>query len=241
MKSQHPDDSGEDVARWAARILQLAAGWRSSRDGETRNQILGDLWTLLQLGLQKYVRAFSRRYGALGVEDVRDIAADKALDLLGRLDRQSWDPSASSPAQLCAFLASVARNGVVDLLRTRIREVPAGVPAESAPDEGEAHTVHLATLPAEPAEHARAIAECWRLLTPRARLVWFLRIFYELSSAQIARHLEVTSTPAAVDTMLLRCRSHMRECMMAKGFEPHRMPTGTFTTLWETMVKDPPR
>ena len=87
-------------------------------------------------------------------------------------------------------------------------------------------------MPPAPVEHAHAIAECSGQFTAKARLVWVLRVFHELPSAQIARHPDVETTTAAVDTMLLRCRNQMRDCMTGKGFDLREMPPGTFTLLW---------
>lgn len=218
----------------------LAETWRSTQ-GEERERILGEIWTLIILGLEKYMRAFSRRYGAQDRDEIRDIARDKALDLLVRLDRQAWDTKASTPAQLCAFLASVARNGIVDHWRTRNREVQVSESPRSGDDPIEQAGALLPVfdgVPVYAGEQAQAIAECSRRLSPRARWVWFLRVFYELSSVDIARHPEVAGTPAGVDTMLLRCRSQMRDCMTSKGFDPGRIPVGAFTLLWEMLAHE---
>jgi len=49
-----------------------------------RERAISELWTLVNLALQRYVRATGRRAGRLDQEDVRDIAAEKALDFLTR-------------------------------------------------------------------------------------------------------------------------------------------------------------
>ncbi|MGH9868523.1 MAG: sigma-70 family RNA polymerase sigma factor [Candidatus Polarisedimenticolia bacterium] len=213
---------------WPERIVELAASWRAAPDGAEGERRLGDLWMLINLTLQRYARSAARRFGALDPEDIRDIAADKGLELLRRLASHQWDPGASTAAELCAFLAGVARHGVIDRLRALEREIrfrsdppePSGL---ESPDLG-------------PAEHARAILDCARCLSQRARHAWFLRVFYDLPSADIARHPEVSSTSAGVDAMLRRCRQLMRACMARKGFDPGVIPAGTFTLLWELLA-----
>jgi DNA-directed RNA polymerase specialized sigma24 family protein len=86
--------------------------------------------------------------------------------------------------------------------------------------------------------YARAMVSCLSSLTERARLVWFLRVFYELKSAVIAKHARVQSNSAAVDTMLMRCRERLRECMTGRGLDPARMPAGTFAALWEVVFDE---
>lgn len=75
-------------------------------------------------------------------------------------------------------------------------------------------------------------------MTAKARVVWFLRVFYERSSSEIARHPSVGVSPPAVDAMLLRCRKHMRTCMTAKSFDPERVPVGTLTILWDAISRE---
>jgi len=226
------------TARWPDRIRELAAECRAG-DGQNGERALGELWILVNLALQKFARDCSRRIHGMDPEDIRDIASDKSLELLGSLATGLWDPVASTPAGICAFLASVARHGVVDRLRADRREVP-------VPEFDESLLPHWETplqenQPAsvlDSAEHARAIVQCARSLTPRARRVWYLRVIHDLSSADIASHPAVASRPAAVDVMLLRSRKIMKACMAGKGFSPGALPTGTFSMLWELIASD---
>src|SRR5580765_2703983 len=104
-----PDDDPD--ARWPRQILRLAAEIRSSV-GADRPRILGELWGLFSVALQRYARHHARRLGRLDPEAIRDIASDKASDLVARIDQEGWDPAASTPASVRAFLGTVARNGV---------------------------------------------------------------------------------------------------------------------------------
>jgi DNA-directed RNA polymerase specialized sigma24 family protein len=134
----------------------------------------------------------------------------------------------------------MSRNGVIDSSRKKGRELPL-----LTNEDGSLAAEHEPAAAADPEsgvlgpEYARAILGCFSDLTPRARLVWFLRVFYELSSREIARHAGVGSTAAAVDMTLLRCREHLRKCMSARGLDAAKMPTGTFTALWDAIGGDP--
>ena len=228
-------------ALWPDRIRVLARAWSEESSAQARESAQAELWTLVNLVLQRYARTHAARLGKISREDIRDIAADKTLELLQRLDARTWAPWADSAAEVCSFLAVVARNGVVDLLRERRREVPHAVRWESADDADLMDltplpsTFRTCAVPGEGAEYAKAILECLSRLAFKARLVWFLRAFYDLSSAQVAHHPGVASKPAAVDTMVRRVRVRLRTCLEAKGHDPERFPTGTFTALWDVI------
>jgi len=226
---------------WGERLRALVLEFRAESDPVRRNRVLSELWVLANLVLQKYVRAVASTLGGVDPDEVRDIAAEKALDLVGRLDREDWSLDDYAPAQVGSFLAKMARNGVVDRLRRQSREMPLTIREDGS------MTVHPAVTTPVPGseaavlgpEYARAILRCFADFTERARIVWFLRVFYELSSAEIARHPRVATSPAAVDTMLLRCREHLRRCMKSHGLDPTQIPAGTFTALWNVIGREP--
>lgn len=217
-------------ASWPHRFLALAVSLQGAAAGADRDRPVAELWTLLHLALQAYVRRHARAFGHLTRDDVWEVADQKASELFARLDSRDWDPSASSPAQLCAFLAMVARNGVVDFHRQRGREVAL---ADAAPTIEESRPEASPEAAADGETYAVAILDCARILTARARRAWLLRVFYELDSADIARDPEVDSTQAGVDTMLARCRARMRACLAAKGLALGPLPPGTFVRLWD--------
>ena len=229
-----PHDPGSQASLWAERLRDLALEWRASPREARSEAPLAELWTLLNLALQRYARGHARRLEPWDREDVVDIVSDKALDLLHRLEDRRWDPSGWNSAQVASFLHSVARNGVVDLARRRGHEVTSAdteIPAEAPRDR----------RPSEPGAEesvdggrcARAIVECVRALTPRARLAWILRVFHDMSSEQIGRHPEVLASAGGVDLILNRSRRSLRKCMRSRGFDPETMPAGTFAALWE--------
>jgi len=232
-----PESDDDVAAAWPERLRELGSTWRSGLSPEGEKLAIGEIWGLLNLALRKYVRLQARRMKPISPDDVSDIAAEKASELLRRLDSKDWNPSDSSPSQLCGFLATIARNGVVDLHRVRRREV-------SAPDDFEVHSTntawggHVASeeSPAsaiDGARYAEAILDCAANLSVRARRAWCLRVFYEIGSSDIARDPEVATTPAGVDAMLARCREQMRSCLTGKGLSIGPLPPGTFVRLWD--------
>jgi RNA polymerase sigma factor (sigma-70 family) len=233
------EDAGSDessAARWPSRIVDLALRLKDLPPGSAREKILGELWRLVHLVLERLIRSHSVFSGRTESEEIRDLAADKALELLLGIEGKTWDPAASTPAQVCSFLVRVARNAAVDDLRRLQRERRfSDTLTRSMDEEGEwairdEERIHFS--PVAHAEHADAISQCSGRLTPKARLVWVLRVFHEMSSSEIANHPDVATTRAAVDTMLLRCRAWMRECMATKGFDLREIPAGTFARLW---------
>lgn len=227
--------AADTPARWPARLLELAGACREAADPAARAAALAELWMLLHLGLARYVRVHAARLGRLAPEDVRDIASDKSLELVQKLEAGEWDPTAAGPAQLCAFLSTLARNGLVDHFRTsERRRASGGRPAPAAseearrPQEAPRRELWRILFPA-------ALAECLGRLTPRARTIWILRVLYEMSSKGIAGHPEVRVSPAAVDVSLARSRIALRRCMGRKGFDSRELPRGTFAALWETL------
>ncbi len=226
--------AARETARWPARVIALGDACRTARDPAARARALGELWTLVHLGLARYVRQHAARLGSLEPEDVRDIAAEKALDLVRKLEAGEWDPREASPAQLCAFLSTLARNGLVDHLRAagtaraRLRPQPEQLAEEPRPHEAPSRALCRILFP-------RALLDCLAPLSPRARRIWLLRAFYDLPSKSIARHPDVRVSPAAVDMTLARVRIALRRCMRGKGFDVRDLPAGTFAAVWEAL------
>jgi DNA-directed RNA polymerase specialized sigma24 family protein len=216
---------------WPGRIRELAARCRQPLDALEKERLVAELWKLIGLALHKYVLLQTGRLGRLTADDIADVTSEKALELLRRLDGRQWDPTQSTDAQLCSFIAAVARHGVVDLLRRRRREARAASwfrwKAESQPVEPESSI--------DACRYARAVVDCAARLTARARWAWALRSFGGLPAADIARHPAIRSTTAGVDVMLSRSRRHLRECLESRNLDPACPPPGTFVALWEML------
>lgn len=89
---------------------------------------LEPLWLLLNTKLFSHIRSQSRKLGRLTHEDLEDIASEKALDLMRRIDTGKWRPDTASTGEIVNYVSRVARNGVVDALRRHgnatARELP---------------------------------------------------------------------------------------------------------------------
>lgn len=238
----HPDPSSEPLldgaatATWPERVIELCGDFLGDESAVARERVVGELWLLLHAAIMKYLRIHGRRFSSASAEDLQDIASDKTLDLLRRLDHQLWDPTGAGPGQLCSFVSTLARNGLIDHLRVegskRREEVETADTAAVSP------TV-LKPRHEEPDARIRrerfteAIGECSELLKSRTRKIWFMRVLLDMPSKEIAHHPGINMKPAAVDMALSRCRNVIRDCMDEKGFEPEDMPPGVFTTIWE--------
>ena len=231
----HGPEPAAESARWPARVIALASMCGAAQEAESRRAALGDLWTLVHLGLARYVRFHAGRLGPVSAEDVRDIAADKTLALMRKLEAGEWSPAGCDAGQLCAFLSTLARNGLVDHLRRAAAAHPRPVASaalgedpEPRPHEAPSRALFRILFP-------RALVDCLAALSPRARRIWFLRAFYDLPSKSISRDAGVRTSSAAVDMTLARVRVALRVCMRRKGFDVRELPPGTFVAVWEAL------
>lgn len=235
----------ENEPSWPRRVQAAAQAFRKETIEERKNEHLAALWVDLQLVLLTYARAHARRFSRLDDGELRDIAAEKSLELVRRLDQETGGEFDSlAVGQFCVFLSNVARNGVVDRIRVLAREA-AGSEGEAVFDrtaEGTSVT-HRGTVgherSVERLEFALALKDCVSRLTSRSRLVWTLRVFHELASKDIARHPEVGMSVGAIDMTLARARHAVRTCMERKGLAlTGNLPAGTFATLWDLFGED---
>lgn len=225
--------------RWPVRIIELARAWKGAAGAGARQPLLGELWLLLNGALLRFLEpAAAGRPFFVDPEVRRDIASEKALGLVRKLESGEWDPGASPPGQLFAFLGVVARNGLADYERTSAAERRRAERIESAAEELD-HWTH--PHPEEPSPETAAwrerfaggLLECLRSLTPRSQVIWFLKVFYELGSRDVGRHPELNMKAGAVDVAWGRCRRQVRSCLETRGFSNRALPVGTFTTLWQ--------
>lgn len=226
-------------ALWPDRLIEL--GRQIQTRPAAASGARGEFWLLLNAVLQQRIRAESGRTGPIEAHDVEDLASDKALDLMGRVDDLQWDLREATREAVIGYVSSVARYGLVDSLRRRSRR-----PRETDLDVDGVSDVALrrptgGTDPhasAEGEEFARALVECVAALEARNRRVWFLRVLLEMPSRRIARHPRVGLRPGHVDVVLQRCRQRLRECMHSGGFETNALPPGSFVALWRVFGPD---
>jgi RNA polymerase sigma factor (sigma-70 family) len=232
------DSASEAGPRWAARLRDLCIDLRAAPDHE-RSPLEEQVWLLLHAGLLRYLRAHALRRGIMTPEDLEDVASERAFDLLQRVISGRWETSHRHAGEVAAFLASVARNAVIDHARHSIRvarrrvRVPApshdsGAPASIAFDDP-AHAV-------ERREAASTLASCVERLAPRARRIWFMRVMLELPSGTIADHPEVRLNAKHVDVILQRVRREVRDCFEHQGLDVRTLPRNAFVEIWDRLV-----
>ncbi len=225
--------------RWPSVLCELVPRLRAAPGAPAPERTCREVWQLLSSCIGYYLRLHSRRMGGISDEDRQDIAAEKSLDLLRRIVQGTWDISGRSPAEIAAFVSTVARNGLLDRLRESRRWVP--MQDVGQPERGEALMSETSAAAAadspdlmvERKEFAASLRRCAEGLNPRARLIWFFRVFYSMSSKEIAAHPEINLKASHVDVLLQRTRDALRECMQQQGYEPRDMPPGTFVELWK--------
>jgi RNA polymerase sigma factor (sigma-70 family) len=186
----------------------------------------------------RYLHHFSPPAQGVAPADLEDIAAQKSLDLLRKSEQGEWDPTGRSPGEITNFLATVARNGLLDFVRKDKRHVRPDSDAEPVWEtrefnsRGQASQGVSPSLQVERREFVEGLRECADELQARSRRVWFFRVFLEMSSKEIAAHPEVMLKPGHVDVILQRAREAIRDCMARKGFDAQDIPPGTFSELW---------
>ncbi len=227
--------------RWPERLQQLVGQSNPTQWAENAS-LRGNAWEVLRTALLGYAGFHARKLGSLSDSDLGDLAAQKALDLLGQLDSQQWRPIDESPSAIRAYLSTVARNGVIDLLRAHARMSALPEPEELAMHQASHSLLEAQGRPPsdeiEAVEFVDQLRCCVESLSPRARKLWFFRVLYEMPSKWIARHPEIQMTVGHVDVTLQRCRETIRECMAQKGLKLRVLPPGTFAVLWEACVGD---
>ena len=195
----------------------------------------GEIWVLLSVALAQRLRLHSGRYYTLDQDRIRDLASEKALDLMRKLDHGLWKPLESAPGEVVNFVSTIARNALIDELRRDTRGGVGPVPELDEVPEPDELRVEAPQHRAERREFVDRLMECAARLRPGDRSVWLLRVLADLPSKEIAVHPDVKLNPGHVDVILLRCRKQIRSCMGAGGLEQRELPPGTYAELWERL------
>lgn len=220
------------TAAWPERVLALGARWVARRRSEEGKQDLEEMWLLIQGALMMYLRRQQGPGARLDPVELEDIASAKSLELLQRFLSGQWDPTSHHPSQLCAFIATLARNGLIDHGRLRARQARPRDPQDLLEFPQDTASSGSPASAVECRRFVEALTDCADRLSPRARRIWFFRVFYDMPSKQIAGHPDVGMAASAVDVMLARCRRKLSDCMKRKGYDTAEAPVGAFTVLW---------
>jgi len=235
VSSDHPS-AGERPPAWPERLRAIAQQCRTTADRQHRHELLGEAWVLTRTALSQYLDWHASRLGRAPAEDLADLAAEKALDLLRRLDHGDWDLDVREPAEIRGFLSVTARNGLISLLMKLRRTVPTDDDVATAPiarpDPAAAPPDRLV----QAREFAAALHACLGELNPRHRLIWCLRALCEMHTRDIARHPEVRLAPSNVDVIMQRCRARIQACLGARGYSDPDLPPGAFAACWQAFL-----
>lgn len=229
------ETSEPTTPRWAARFKQHCHNVHRSPQDDTARSSRQEIWQILYFMLSRYIQYHTARLGSVAPEDIEDIASQKSLELGHSIDTRSGSLNSLEVSEIPGFLSTVARNGLVDLLKTRGRYAS---PRNDEDLEMHENTHRLQKPVEQPdvrverTEFAAALRQCAEALDPRMRLIWFFKVFYDMRSSEIAAHPKVNLKPSHVDVVANRGRNAVRNCMKRKGFRPEDMPRGTFVELW---------
>lgn len=193
--------------------------------------MLSELWLLLNTALTYYIRSHGETHGFVDPEDARDIAAEKSMVFLRNLESDPDGETKAGAARMCAYLSTLARNGLVDTLRKQGRKRDLAKRFEGAV----ATVAHEAEARVMQDRFIQAIRDCVDQLPERARVAWFLRAFLDMPSKKISTHPSINMAATGVDMLLSRTRRSLSECMGKKGLNAEDAPAGTFVALWELL------
>ena len=234
----HTHAPGGREAAWPGRLIELAA--ESTRAAGPRKQTARtQLWLLLNTVLFYRIQREAARVGALTREDLQDLTSEKSLELMSRIEDGRWRIDDTAPATIVSFIATVARNGVIDLQRRKKPGAPLHE-VEEAMDGSRSHDkpyIQPDVLP-EQRQFVGAIVDCASVLKDMHRRIWLFRVLLEMSTKDIARHPDVGLEAGNVDVILQRSRNSVKACMAKKGFETKFLPPGVFSALWRAFQRD---
>jgi RNA polymerase sigma factor (sigma-70 family) len=227
--------------KWPERLKEISGALQHPQDESSRRETSGQAWKILYFALSQYLRYHASALGGVSREDLEDLAEEKSLDLINRIVSKKTDFSDRSPPEIASFLSRVARNDLLDFLRrSRRRVVPKDedLPEWDVGERSGGFTVSQTESPdvcVEREEFVGALRECIEKLDWRSRLIWFFRVFYGMSSKDIANHPEIELKPSYVDVLFQRSRQVVGECMHRKKYQPDDVPQGSFTELWKEL------
>lgn len=193
---------------------------------------------ILNIAIRGFLRRHAQHSGALSAADIEDIASEKSLDLLRKIESRAWDIGDRTDDEIAGFLSHVARNGVVDHSRRHHRHRQIEVELErdqNAVKIGRSPGIESPEVKMEQRRFVEALTECAKQLEPEPRRIWFLSVFYGLSVQEIAVRPDVAARSSGVGMLLSRLRQKIGKCMERKGHRVTDLPPGTFVEIWNLL------
>ncbi len=239
-----PPQSDLDIPRWPVRLQSLANSLRMHISDESRREQRGETWVLLHTALLRYLKGHSRNYNAITNEDIQEIATEKSLDLLLRIESGKWSLVDRHPLEITRYLSRVAWNSLSNLCEKSKRFVRCIDPEYDAPQtryflRGEEMTSNeTPEIQLDQKRFASSLRCCFNELAPRLKKIWLFRVFGNMPSKVIAAHPDVALKASHVDVLLQRTRQSIRQCLARKGLESSDFPPGTFSELLRVFFAD---
>ena len=215
---------------WAAQVACAVHRLQSALPAETE-AARARLWALLHASLFASLRAQACRIARFSHEDLEDLASAKALELLRRAESRMWNTEGRHAGEVGGFLLRVARNGLVDLARSRSREK---MPANSEAPAGEVAEMEDPSDVAATREFVASLERCVGELQPRAREVWYRAAVLERPSRETAAALGLTV--GNVDVIAQRTRAALVACMARSGHRSTEVSPRAFVRLWANVA-----
>jgi RNA polymerase sigma factor (sigma-70 family) len=235
LPSPHAESEGPGPL-WAGEIARLCRNLPPATRLDEPMALLERLWLVVNLAVRRYLRIHSARFASVRPEDIEDLSSQKTLELLEKIVSRSWDLSNRTAAEIAAYISASARNALLDQGRRAVRLVRPEdhewerTMSESTPESfGGARNEDWVDAEA----YSRDLLGCLGGLAPRARLVWFFRAFYELSSREIAEHPRIKLEVGHVDVLMQRTRTAIQQCLRKAGHEATDIPAGVYARIWD--------
>lgn len=236
METHLPEGS-----QWPNRLKHMAMQLQpesdtavSTESNSDSTSLHAEVWLLLHQAIRNSLQTQAPYQGRVSAEDLKDLASQKSIELLLRIVEGTWDLRDRSAEEIRGFISMAARNSIIDLLRRFGRLV--SLEGESGTGESRDFRDTRTPSPEEVirgGEFARALSGCLATLPERSQAIWFFRVFYELSSEEIAGHPTIRLRASHVDLLLQRTRQAISKCMEQRGHRSKNIPAGTFTQLWK--------
>lgn len=227
-------DASTGPSQWQQRLRETHGQLHS--DLPAHGAARGEIWLILNFAVSRFLAYHAQHLGPLSDADLEDIASEKSLDLVRKLDSGTWEITDRTDEEIAGFVSRVARNGAVDFLRRRHRHREIEVDLDRSRDAAE-HGVRSGLgrpdADLERRRFAEALKECAGQIKPRTRRIWFFRVFYGLSTREIALHPEVAIKPKGVESLVDRTSRSIGDCMERKGHRVTELPAGAFVEMWD--------
>jgi RNA polymerase sigma factor (sigma-70 family) len=216
---------------WAAHIAHAVHALQTASPTEV-DAARARLWTLLHASLFASLRHQACRVARFSREDLEDVASAKALELLRQAESRKWSTEGRHAGEVGGFLLRVARNGLIDLARSRSREA---LPTPTSADGGEAPAEAASEMedPSDVAatrEFVTSLERCVGELQPRAREVWYRAAVLERPSRETAAAMALNV--GHVDVIVQRTRAALVTCLAKHGHRSTEVSPRAFVRLW---------